>query len=195
MRTALEGLTVRGPMVGVHQAFVLVRDWLGEQPLVDRDRALAELGRRFLRGHGPAGERDLAKWAGLPLRDARAGLAAICSELEQRPGGLVDLARRAPAAELPPPKLLGVFEPVLLGWVSREPLLGNDPARIVVGGLFRAFALARGRAVATWSLDGGKIELEPFGRLSREVRAALAHDGEDLIRYLEGVSQLAHRNR
>ena len=113
-----------------------VRDWLGEQPLVDRDRALAELARRFLRGHGPAGERDLAKWAGLPLRDARAGLAAICSELEQRPGGLVDLARRAPAAELPPPKLLGVFEPVLLGWVSRGPLLGNDPARIVVGGLF-----------------------------------------------------------
>ena len=109
-------------------------------------------------------------------------------------GGLVDLARRPPTAELPPPKLLGVFEPVLLGWVSREPLLGSDPARIVAGGLFRAFALADGRAVATWSLDEGKLVLQPFGRLSREVRAALAHDGDDLIRYLGAVSQPAHRN-
>jgi Winged helix DNA-binding domain len=194
MLTALQGQTIRGPMVGIHQAFVLVRDWLGEQPAVERERALAELARRFLAGHGPADERDLAKWAGLPLREARAGLGAIAPELEQRPGGLVDLARRAPTAELPPPKLLGVFEPVLLGWVSREPLLGTDPARIIVGGLFRAFALVEGRAVATWSLEKGKLVLKPFGRLSREVRAALAHDGEDLIRYLGGVSQPAHRN-
>ena len=41
---------------------------------MDRDSALAELARRFLAGHAPADERDLAKWAGLPLRDARAGL-------------------------------------------------------------------------------------------------------------------------
>ncbi|HEY1621667.1 MAG TPA: crosslink repair DNA glycosylase YcaQ family protein, partial [Streptosporangiaceae bacterium] len=33
-----------------------------------RDRALAELARRFLAGHGPASDRDLAKWSGLPLR-------------------------------------------------------------------------------------------------------------------------------
>src|SRR5439155_1238084 len=149
MLTALQGQTIRGPMVGIHQAFVLVRDWLGEQPAVDRERALAELARRFLAGHGPADERDLAGWAGLPLRDVRAGLGAIAPELEQRPGGLVDLARRPPTAELPPPKLLGVFEPVLLGWVSREPLLGSDPARIIAGGLFRAFALADGLAAVT----------------------------------------------
>ena len=41
---------------------------------VDRDAALAELARRYLVGHGPADDRDLARWAGLPLRDARAGL-------------------------------------------------------------------------------------------------------------------------
>ena len=185
MLTALQGLTVRGPMVGIHQAFVLVRDWLGEQPAVDREQALAELARRFLAGHGPADERDLAKWAGLPLRDVRAGLAAIAGELEQRPDGLVDLAGRPPAAALPPPKLLGVYEPVLLGWVSREPLLGDDAGRLVVGGLFRAFALAKGHAVAAWRLAGGKVELEPFGRLSREIRIALESDGAAVVRFLD----------
>jgi hypothetical protein len=186
MQASLQGLIVRGPMVGIHQAFVLVRDWLGEQPVVDRGRALGELARRFLGGHGPADDRDLAKWSGLPLRDARAGLAAIAPELEQRPDGLVDLARRRPAAELPPPRLLGAFEPVLLGWVSRVPLLADNRARIVVGGLFRAFALAEGRAAATWSLKDGKVELEPFGRLSREIRIALESDADAVVRFLGG---------
>jgi hypothetical protein len=53
--SALRGLTVRGPIIGTEQAFVLVRDWLGEPPRVtDRDTALSELARRFLAGHGPA---------------------------------------------------------------------------------------------------------------------------------------------
>ena len=47
------------------------------RPAPTRDVALAELARRYLAGHGPAGDRDLARWAGLPLRDARAGLRAI----------------------------------------------------------------------------------------------------------------------
>jgi hypothetical protein len=195
MRASLAGLTVRGPMVGPHQAFVLVSDWLGPQPAVDRDRALAELARRYLTGHGPADERDLAKWAGLPLRDARAGLAEIAPELDERPDGLVDLARRPEPAELPPPRLLGVYEPVLLGWVSREPLLGGNQHRVTVEGLFRPFALAGGRAVATWRLNDGAVELEPFSRLSRDVRTALQRDGQDVLRYLSAVSQPTHRKR
>ena len=35
-------------------------------------------------GHGPASDRDLAKWAGLPLRDARRGLTAIAIQLAER---------------------------------------------------------------------------------------------------------------
>lgn len=194
MLTALQGRTIRGPMIGIHQAFVLVRDWLGEQPMIDCERALAELARRFLAGHGPADERDLAKWAGLPLRDARAGLAAIAPELEQRPDGLVDLSRRGPPAELPSPKLLGVYEPVLLGWVDREPLLGKHLERVTIEGLFRAFALAGGRAVATWKLANGTVEIEPFGRLSRDVRTALEKDGLNVVSYLADVSQPTHRN-
>ena len=84
-------------MVGREHAFVLVRDWLGAPEPVDRDAALAELARRYLAGHGPAGERDLARWAGLPLRDARAGLSAIAPELE-RARGRAGRPGRAPGA-------------------------------------------------------------------------------------------------
>ena len=73
MLACLRGIAVRGPMTGKQHAYVLVPDWLGPQKPVDRDAALAELARRYLAGHGPATDRDLARWAGLPLRDSRAG--------------------------------------------------------------------------------------------------------------------------
>ena len=192
MRASLLGVAVRGPMVDGQHAYVLVRDWLGELKPVDRDAALAELARRYLAGHGPASDRDLARWAGLPLRDARAGLQAIASELREfgdRSGGaaaaaLVDLARRPPAAELPPPRLLGPYDPLLLGWTSREDVLGPHQQLVTVNGLFRPFALVGGRAVASWSMPRGEVVIEPFGRLGKADAAALERDAEDVGRFL-----------
>jgi hypothetical protein len=183
---SLRGLTVRGPMVGRQHAYVLVRDWLGEAPPVDRDVALAELARRYLAGHGPADDRDLAKWAGLPLRDARAGLQAIAARLERLEGGLLDLSGRAPSAGLPEPRLLGSFEPVLLGWVSREALAGAAATIVVANGMIRPFALVDGRAVASWRLHDRRVEVEPFGRLAARHRAALQADAADVVRFLGG---------
>jgi hypothetical protein len=188
MRACLRGIAVRGPVLGGRHAYALVRDWLGKDALrpVERERALAELARRFLAGHGPAGERDLAKWAGIGLRDARAGLAAIASELVERGDGLVDLAVRpvAAGAALPPPRLLGPYDPLLHGWADRTPVLGDHAEVVTVNGLFRPFALVRGRAVATWRLAGGKVALEPFGRLRRDVAAALDAEAADVERFL-----------
>jgi hypothetical protein len=184
MLASLRGLVVRGPMIGREHAYVLVHDWLGEAAPVDRDTALAELARRYLAGHGPAGERDLARWAGLPLREARAGLGAIARELETRPDGLVDLPGRPPAAPLPPPRLLGAFEPLLLGWTSREAIVGPHRGLVTDNGLFRPFVLVDGRAAATWSLRGGEVVLEPFRHLPASVAAALDAEVRDVDRFL-----------
>jgi hypothetical protein len=181
---AIRGVLVRGPMAGKQHAYVLTRDWLGKAHPVDRDKALAELARRYLAGHGPADDRDLGKWSGLPLRDIRAGLAAIASELEQRAGSLVRLRKARPAAEFPPPRLLGAFDPVLLGWTSRQDIVGSHARLIAAGGLFRPFALVRGRAVGTWTLQAGEVKLTPFGRLSRRDAATLEDDAADVVRFL-----------
>ena len=181
---SLRGLVVRGPMLGREQAYALVRDWLGRPKPVDRDAALAELARRYLAGHGPAADRDLARWAGVTLRDARAGLGAIDRELDRRADGLVDLAGREEPPPLPPPRLLGAFDPLLHGWVSREPILGPHRAIVTDNGLFRPFALVGGKAVATWSLAGRKPELKPFGRIGRATAAALEADAADVVRFL-----------
>ena len=118
------------------------------------------------------------------MRDARAGLTAIATELVQREDGLVDLAGRPLPAQLPPPRLLGAFEPVLLGWASRAFLLGAHKAIVTVNGLFRPFALVDGRAVATWGLAAGEVRLMPFAPLEPADAAALAADAGDVLRFL-----------
>jgi Winged helix DNA-binding domain len=182
--TALRGLTVRGPMIGKQHAYALVHDWLGPQSAPDREAALTELARRYLAGHGPANDRDLARWAGLPLRDARAGLTAIAPQLREREDGLVELAKSPPPAPLPQPRLLGAFEPLLLGWTSREEVVGPHKLLVTTNGIFRPFALVAGRAVATWGLAGGKLTIKPLGKLTKKAAAALDADAKAVVGYL-----------
>ena len=182
---SLRGLIVRGPVVAGEHAFVLVSDWLGAPPrLPGRDTMLAELARRYLAGHGPAADRDLARWAGLPLGEARRGLTAISGELAGRDDGLASLAGRDRAGELPPPRLLGSFDPLLHGWNSREFVLGGRTGIVTAGGVFRPFALVDGQAAATWTLTSGKVKLAPFAALSPADEAALWEDATAVTRYL-----------
>ena len=180
----LRGIAVRGPMAGKEHAYVLVRDWLGEQDPVDRDAALSELARRYLVGHAPASDRDLARWAGLPLRDARTGLAAIASELVEREDGLLELKSTPAPGPLPPPRLLGAFDPLLLGWISREEVVGPHKILVTMNGIFKPFALVGGRAVSTWRLAGGKLTIEHLGKVSRKDAHALDEDAERVREFL-----------
>jgi len=185
MLACLRGIALRGPMVGREQAYVLAHDWLGANRPVEREAALAELAVRYIAGHAPAHERDLARWSGLPLRDARAGLQAIAARLHARRDGLLEPARARRRANAPPaPRLLGAFEPLLLGWTSREAILHGNADRVVNGGLFRPFALVGGRAVATWAIRGGAVELEPFGSVNRDDAQALQAQADDVLRFL-----------
>ena len=184
MLASLRGLVVRGPMVGTEQAYVLVRDWLGAPPPVDRDVALAELARRFLVGHGPADDRDLAKWAGISLGDARRGLAGTRARTYERAHGLVALSpgpRRLPPVA---PRLLGPYDPMLLGWTRRSALLGPHQHLVTVNGLFRPCVLVDGHAVGTWAMPSGRVVLDVADPVDAAAQEALAAEAADVERFL-----------
>ena len=185
MAATLRGHVVRGPMVDGEHAYVGVHDWLGPapEPLPD-DEALARLARRYLVGHGPADAADLARWAGIPLGRARRGLAGLDGELTSYDGGLVDLAGREPAPKPPPPRLLGSYEPLLLGWVSRAEVVGEHRGLVTDNGLFRPFALVDGRAVATWGLRDGTLTIRCLETVRPRVLDLLVRDAEDVLRFL-----------
>lgn len=182
---SLRGHILRGPMVGKEQAFVLTDDWLGKPEPVDVEKALAELARRYLASHGPATDRDLAKWAGINLGQARKGLEAISPELVQE-GGMVDLAARDRPRGPAPVRLLGNFDPILHGWESREWIIPGERERTVVtvNGLFRPTIFDGRRVTGVWRLASGEIELHPFGDQPAKVTAALEKEIEAVRNYL-----------
>jgi Winged helix DNA-binding domain len=185
---SLRGIAVRGPMIGAQQAYVSTQDWLGPPPrAVEPDVALAELARRYLAGHGPATDRDLAKWSGLSLGQARRGLHAIAAELRERSDDLAELAA-APqhALSIPPPRLLGAFDEVLMGWESREPVLCSYGGIVTVNGLFRPFVLVDGQAAGVWTYSAGEVKLDRFAALPADAEAALAAESRDVQRFLAG---------
>ncbi len=190
----LDGLTVRGPLQGLQQCFVATDQWLGRQPPTEltgerRETALAELARRYLTGHGPATDVDLAYWAGLPLRDARFGLRAIGAELDELGDGLVALRavrRRAPARV--PPKLLPSFDPYLVGWKGYAHAVPLERiADVAKGGMIGAIATVEGRAVGTWSAHrrgrSANVDILWWHEVAEAEREALIAEAEDVDRF------------
>jgi hypothetical protein len=129
-----------------------------------RERSLAELARRWLVAHGPATDRDLAAWSGLPLRDARGGLEAIAGELVER-DGMVALAGCSEPSPRVGARLLPAFDPYVMGWRDRSfavPPVGA--ARVAPGGgMLRAVATVGGGVVGTWTMPRGDVAIEWFG--------------------------------
>jgi hypothetical protein len=165
---------VRGPMRGLEHAFVSAAEWLGPRPpALARDDALALLARRYLLGHAPAEPDDLAVWSGLPLSDARRAFehAGVAS------------TRRKPRP-LPPPTLLGPFDPLLHGWASRAPFVGKYREIVTTNGVFRPIALVNGKAVATWSLAAGMLTITALEALPTATRRSLERDAQDALRFL-----------
>ncbi len=87
---------------------------------------------------------------------------------------------------MPEPKLLGAYDPLLLGWCSRAAITGAEQSIVTSNGLFRPFALVAGRAVATWRLVGSSVQLAPFAELSRRTSEALRREGDAVVRFLGG---------
>jgi hypothetical protein len=195
---SLRGHIVRGPLRGGDHAFVGVEAWLGPapEPLDERD-ALAELAHRYLAGHGPARADDLAKWAGITLGRARTGVAALSEVCVEDADGFVTLAddvsrgdrrRRQPA--MPPPRLLGAFDPVLHGWVDRSVVAGDHRDVVTTNGVFRPCALVGGRVAGTWRLSDARLRLRLLEPVTPAVSRALSHEADAVAAFLglPGVS-------
>ena len=187
----LDGELCLGPDRGRQTCLVRTVDWLGTPEPRPRDDSLAELARRYLRAYGPATERDLARWAGLPLRDARLGFERIASELraagERSTLGAVPRVARSPVV-----RLLGAFDNYNLGYVDRGFAIAAEHERRVNpgGGIVRPSITVDGRFVGTWSSkrSGGRlaVAIQAFERLKPDVERAIEAEVADLGRF-EGL--------
>jgi hypothetical protein len=202
---ALEGHVCFGPPRGSKPTYVLRDDWLGPPRSLphDREDALTELARRYMRAYGPAAPEDLAAWSGLALRDARAGWSGIAGDLvEVRVQGeraWLPADREAwlpdPPPEPPRLRLLPAFDTYLLGYRTRDLAVPAEHARSVWpgGGIVRPTVVENGLATGTWRQRRRgacvTIEVDPFGAPPDPRR--LAEELDDVGRFLGVEASLA----
>lgn len=176
----LTALMCSGPREAGVQTYALLDARAPQARRLDPEEARAELVLRYLAGHGPATERDLAYWATLTLGEVRAGLADVADRLER----LEHDGRTYWYAEDPPPD--GVLEPrghLLL--IFDEAYRGFQDSRGVIDadGL-----LGRGReSSAGMALVDGQM----VGDMRRTVRARRVTFAVGLLRDLAAAERAA----
>jgi hypothetical protein len=178
-----------GPNHGRNVTFVRPDRWLGNLPRRDPEKAAREIVRRFLGTYGPATADDFARWIGMRGAQPKRMLAALADEtaevdVDGRTAILLASDEKALRSAGRPSgvRLLPAFDPFVVGTRPRGHLVAQrHEARIYrAQGWISAVVLVDGAAAGTWKQERGRVEIEPFGRISKATRGAIDEEAERL---------------
>jgi hypothetical protein len=188
LRAEVDAILCSGPRHGGKQTFALVDERMPPSRERMRDEGLAELAGRYVAGHGPAQDIDLAWWSGLALRDARRGLASASPALDREvidgrtfwvaPGP--GLGPRSVPAAGPTVHLLPNYDELLVAFRDRSDGLDPDlpaPARVAEE-ILNHVIVRNGQMVGRWRrplVSGAAgLRLDPLVALDSVERGMLA---------------------
>ena len=165
-------------------------DWLGPCQ-VSEEEGLVHLIRRYLGAFGPASLQDVSSWAGVPAKYLEAPAAGLqLRRFRDETGGeLLDLPRAPlPPADTPAPvRFLPWWDAVLLVHARRTGVMPEEYRPIVFSTKNPPSVptfLVDGRVAGAWRYDGGRIELEPYGKLTRSSERELTAEGMRLAAFM-----------
>jgi hypothetical protein len=173
--------------------FALAEAWIGRK--MDSSDDLRPLVRRYLAAFGPASVADMQTWSGhkglKPAFEAmRAELVSLRDEGRRELFDLADAPRPAEDTEAPP-RFLPEFDNLLLSHANRRRVVADaHRARVFLPGLRVAPTfLVDGFVAGTWTALPPKgrttLVVTPFAALPRLAKESLAHEGAQLLRFIE----------
>ncbi len=156
-RLAQEGLLCFGSYHDKQPTFVLLDEWLPPTKMLERDEALAELAKRYFKGHGPATLSDFERWAGLKTSDARFGLEMVKAQLRQEvvAGQTYWLTQDEAvlSSKMGAVYLLPGFDEYILGYKDRSAVLEAQYSQKIApggNGMFMSTIVSNGRVAGMW---------------------------------------------
>jgi hypothetical protein len=178
-------------------SFTTANAWLGRSPGATVD--LRSLVFRYLAAFGPATVQDVQSWSGLPrlkepLEAMKAELRTFRDErgreLLDVPDGLLPAADQAA-----PPRFLPEWDNALIGHADRTRLIADPYRALVYLGAPRMLATiwVDGFVRGAWRIEragrAATLVIRPFEPLPPDARAALANEGERLVRFVEYAAE------
>ncbi len=164
-------------------------EWVGPDD-ADEEAGRELLVRRYLAAFGPATVADIRSWSRLGREETERALEQMGPRTfrDERDKALVDLPRAPlPDPETPaPPRFLPTWDAILLVHARRSGVLPEEfRPRIFNSKLpfsMHTFLLD-GAVAGAWRFEKGRIELQPFRRLTRSEREALEPEREALAAF------------
>ena len=169
--------------------FGLADGWVPNRSVTEADGRVHLL-RRYLGAFGPASLADASNWAGLPVTALRPAVDALRLRRfrDQAGGELLDLPRAPlPDPDTPAPvRFIPTWDAILLAHARRTQVLPEQfRSRVFDTKTPHSVPtfLVDGAVAGTWRYEKGRIRLEPFVRLSREIRRALDEEAVRLAAF------------
>jgi hypothetical protein len=183
---------------GLRPSFVAARRQL---PSERRDESVQRLVRRYLEAFGPASVPDVAQFTLLARSVARGALRAMAAELEELEGPDGSQLFDVPGALLPaedtpaPPRLMPMWDSVLLAYSDRSRVIPPDYRRLIIqrNGDVLPTLLVDGYVAGVWRPVEGGIEATAFHRLPDEAWAGLAAEAGALVAFLADREPIVYR--
>ena len=167
-------------------------DWLGPCP-VSEDEGLKHLVLRYFGAFGPSSLLDVSSWSGVPAKHLERPAASLPLRRfrDERGGELLDLPRAPlPSADTPAPvRFLPWWDAVLLVHARRTGVMPEEYRPIVFSTKNPPSVptfLVDGRVAGAWRYDDGKIELEPYEKLTRSTERELRAEAKPLAAFMGG---------
>lgn len=180
----LEGIVCNGIRRGKQSTYALLDERVPTSKPYTHNEALAELTLRYFASRGPATLKDFAWWSGLTLADAKLGIEAVKSQLEQEviEGQTYWFAMNAsaPISKAPSVHLLPAYDEYIVAYTDRsavydENMANNTTSRGNI--LFNYIVVLNGKVVGVWKRTIKKqkaiISLNLFNELCTDEAQAL----------------------
>jgi hypothetical protein len=165
--------------------------WTGERLQENPD--LDSIVLRYLGAFGPASVRDAQSWSGLTrFREVFERLRPRLLTFRDEHGTeLFDLPEAPrPAADIEAPvRFLGPFDNVILGHADRRRIVDDESRKRLMTSRTMATFLVDGRVGGTWRVERKgkpKLEIQPYGRLSKGQRAEVEDEGVRFLQFAAG---------
>lgn len=174
---------------GPRPSFVAAR---GQRPVPSPDESVRHLVRRYLEGFGPASIRDVAQFTLMRVPVIRQAIAESGDDLValEGPSGseLYDvLGGVLPPEDAPaPPRLMPMWDSVLLAYADRSRVIPPDLRRLVIrqNGDVLPTLLVDGVVAGVWRPMAAGIEATAFHSLTADAWRGLAAEAARLVAFL-----------
>ena len=172
--------------------FTLAESWIGRP--ISTENNLRELVFRYLAAFGPASVTDMQTWSALPkLKDIFEKLRPDLQTYRHERRELFDIPDLSlPESDTPASsRFLPEFDNLLLSHSNRTRVIADEHrSKVFLPGLrVAATVLVDGFVRGVWKTekqkDGATLVIEPFEKLTKQDRASLMEEGQQLVRFVE----------